>query len=495
MQIAARVAALFGLLCIAAAPLPSTAAPTAPGTLQFSATSYEVDEGTPTLVVAVTRTNGSDGKVAARVSTSDIRALANQDYTPISVKVVFVDGDSTAKTISIPILDDTLAEGDQPLRLSLEAPSGGALLGTHSTAVVTIIDDEPPPTPPMLSVSARIKQLRFSWTGGVGASYYKLSRSDLGTPGQRVAIVPGNVSSTTLDIAVHRLNWPQARYRLSACNPQGCTDSNDIDVVNQMLGAIGYFKASNTESGEDFGSAVALSADGGTLAVGADYERSDATGIDGDQNNNNEPGAGAVYIFVRGAGGQWSQQAYVKASSSSHQRFGSDVALSADGNTLAVGARSESSVALNSGAVYVFSRLATQWSQQALLRPSNNILDEGEFGYAVALSADGDTLAVGARWEGATRVCAAPAPSTYSHARAPRGRNMPTCTPRTSRPTTFSEPPSPSVRMESRSLSAHRWNAAGPPASTAIRPTIRATPTAPSTCSNATPLNGRSRLT
>ena len=55
-----------------------------------------------------------------------------------------------------------------------------------------------------------------------------------------------------------------------------------------------YLKASNTGFGDWFGRSVALS--GGTLAVGAPYESSNATGINGNQGNNGAPESGAVYV-------------------------------------------------------------------------------------------------------------------------------------------------------------------------------------------------------
>jgi len=61
-----------------------------------------------------------------------------------------------------------------------------------------------------------------------------------------------------------------------------------------LLDSVGYIKASNTESNEYFGTTLALSGDGYTLAIGSPSEDSDAIGINGDQTNNNADGAGAV---------------------------------------------------------------------------------------------------------------------------------------------------------------------------------------------------------
>lgn len=76
---------------------------------------------------------------------------------------------------------------------------------------------------------------------------------------------------------------------------------------------IEYVKASNTGAGDSFGWSIALSGDGSTLVVGAPFESSATTGIDGDQAGNSVLAAGAAYVFTR-TGTTWSQQAYLKAS-------------------------------------------------------------------------------------------------------------------------------------------------------------------------------------
>ncbi len=165
-----------------------------------------------------------------------------------------------------------------------------------------------------------------------------------------------------------------------------------------------YLKASNTGTGDYFGASVAI--DGDTLVVGAFGEDSSATGIDGNQTDNGAEDSGAVYVFTR-SNGTWSQQAYIKASNTgAGDRFGGAVAIS--GDTLVVGAFQEDSsaqgvngtqaddTALDSGAVYVFTRTGGTWTQQAYLKAANT--GEGDaFGEAVAIH--GDTLVVGARGE------------------------------------------------------------------------------------------------
>jgi HJR/Mrr/RecB family endonuclease len=197
-----------------------------------------------------------------------------------------------------------------------------------------------------------------------------------------------------------------------------CGDDSAPPPADASPGALAqqaYLKASNTGSGDFFGYSVALSADGSTLAVGAYGESSAATGIDGDQNSNAAQDSGAVYVFTR-SGTTWSQQAYLKASNAgTGDRFGYSIALSRDGSTLAVGADQEASnatgiggdqlndLALYAGAAYVFTRSGSAWSQQAYVKASNcSTVDR--FGTSIALSGDGSTLTVGAPGESSNAV-------------------------------------------------------------------------------------------
>jgi hypothetical protein len=162
--------------------------------------------------------------------------------------------------------------------------------------------------------------------------------------------------------------------------------------------------ASNAGSQDGFTNAISISGD--TLVVGAPFEDSAATGIDGDELDNAAENAGAAYVYVRD-GSSWTQQAYLKASNTeAFDQFGTAVAIS--GDTLVVSASSEwggvagvdgdqsDNSVPGAGAVYVFVRDGNTWTQQAYLKAS--FPDQSDFfGSAVALS--GDTLLVGAYWE------------------------------------------------------------------------------------------------
>jgi hypothetical protein len=192
------------------------------------------------------------------------------------------------------------------------------------------------------------------------------------------------------------------------------------------LKQVAYIKASNAEAYDHFacgggnqghtGTSIALNGDGTTMAIGAAFESGGAAGVNGNQRDNSVYASGAVYVYVR-QGDSWTQQAYVKASNPGQSdHFGSSVALSRDGNTMAIAAHWEASSATGvngnqndnsipqSGAVYVFTRTGTTWTQQAYIKASNTgkgnegtlVGDGDQFGFSLALSGDGNTLAVGA---------------------------------------------------------------------------------------------------
>ena len=101
-----------------------------------------------------------------------------------------------------------------------------------------------------------------------------------------------------------------------------------------------YVTASTLDNKDRFGHSVAISGD--TLVVGAYFEDSDSTGIDGNESNNSADNSGAVYVYTRSDDSSWEKQAYIKASNTMEDNyFGYSVAIS--GDTLVVGAYKEDS--------------------------------------------------------------------------------------------------------------------------------------------------------
>ncbi|MGE5181669.1 MAG: integrin, partial [Acidobacteriota bacterium] len=176
-------------------------------------------------------------------------------------------------------------------------------------------------------------------------------------------------------------------------------DSGAVYVYSRVNAAWSFSSrivAPNADAGDQFGTSLALASDGSTLVVAAPTEDGGATGIDGNQADNTQVDAGAVYVFVPGAApATWELQAYVKGSTAiTGDFFGQGVAL--DGDTLAVGAPGDDTLASNGGALYVFTRTAAAWSQQGKLYAPNAAADD-QLATTVALA--GDLVLAGAALE------------------------------------------------------------------------------------------------
>jgi uncharacterized delta-60 repeat protein len=112
------------------------------GQLQLSAPSISVLENAGTATLTVTRTGGSTGTVTVDYTTSDATATAGADYAATSGTLTFTDG-QTSQTISVPITDDgTLEGGSESLNVTLSNVTGGAALGSQTSAAVTIEDPD-----------------------------------------------------------------------------------------------------------------------------------------------------------------------------------------------------------------------------------------------------------------------------------------------------------------------------------------------------------------
>lgn len=156
-----------------------------------------------------------------------------------------------------------------------------------------------------------------------------------------------------------------------------------------------YVKPSHVRPSDQFGHSIALSGDGSTLAVGATGDSSD------DPANPSSAGStdsGAVHVFRR-AETTWIFETYLKASQiKTGAGFGYSVALSRDGSTLAVGAYNESRADCDeevTGAAYLFTRENGLWREQKRFALAGVPCNNDKFGASVALSDDGATFAVG----------------------------------------------------------------------------------------------------
>ncbi|MDT4966221.1 MAG: hypothetical protein QOJ64_958 [Acidobacteriota bacterium] len=151
-----------------------------------------------------------------------------------------------------------------------------------------------------------------------------------------------------------------------------------LNQVNRFLDTRTRIQASDGEAGDQFGNSVAI--DGNTAVIGAYGD--DDRGTD----------AGAAYVFVSNPSGQWSQQQKLKGSGSRGGDHFSQHAVAIKGNTIVVGADEwDFFPDDNAGAVYIFTRNATVWTQQTELDGAS------AYNFGIGVDISGNSILIGAR--------------------------------------------------------------------------------------------------
>jgi hypothetical protein len=128
-----------------------------------------------------------------------------------------------------------------------------------------------------------------------------------------------------------------------------------------------------------FGKSVVISNDGTTIAVG------------GSADNNN---TGAVFILKKVVS-SWTQQGSKLIGTSTSQTpmvQGTSLAISSDGNTLAVGGSGDND---GIGAVWVWTRSGSAWSQVGNKLVGTNYINSNYQGSSISMTGDGNTIVVG----------------------------------------------------------------------------------------------------
>jgi hypothetical protein len=215
----------------------------------------------------------------------------------------------------------------------------------------------------------------------IGPGAFVYTRSNGVWTQQGPELMPAGATTGNLAVAV-------------AISRDGNTIILGSESDNQSLGAAWIFARSNgvwsAQSGKLIGSgavstpgvgvfqgtAIALSYDGNTAAVGGPLDNADVV-----PSNT----GGAVWIYTR-SNGSWSQQG-AKLTALNTISLGLSVALSADGNTLVAGDDAQA------GQVFVFTRTSGIWQQTGMLAGS---LQHSHFGASVAITPDATLMAVGA---------------------------------------------------------------------------------------------------
>lgn len=111
------------------------------GVVQFQAPVQVLREDAGSAAIVVTRASGAASNVTVQFATASGGATSGLDFTATSGTLTFA-ADETAKVITVPLLDDAIAEPGEVFSVTLANPGGGATLGTFTVTQVAIIDDD-----------------------------------------------------------------------------------------------------------------------------------------------------------------------------------------------------------------------------------------------------------------------------------------------------------------------------------------------------------------
>ncbi|MCW9679746.1 VWD domain-containing protein [Dolichospermum planctonicum UHCC 0167] len=193
---------------------------TTPGILSFSSPQFTLrEDGTPIAAVTVIRNFGGEGAISATINFKDGTAKAPSDYNNTAITVNFADGE-ISKTVTIPIINDTIAELDETLQLILTNPTGGATIGQQNSASLTIIDND---------ASLLITGLPQGASGSnEGQTTIVISGQNF-SPNDQISLISATGTPTTAS----KVYWINETEAWATFNLQGLATGNyDVKVTN-----------------------------------------------------------------------------------------------------------------------------------------------------------------------------------------------------------------------------------------------------------------------
>ena len=298
--------------------------------------------------------------------------------------------DGTATTITAVSTDP---EG-VPLTWSYAVTTGSLTNGGGASATVSQADNVFTITPTTNTSYAGTFSITFSATDGVTGAVSAVSaftltfEADWSSVSQQAKIQSSDIQAgDQFGVNVHISTDGNTVVAGALAEDTGGTTTGSTYVFTRSgttWSQEAKLQPSDVATGDSSGAQVSISGDGNTLVISS---QGDDTGY---------TGAGAAYIFTR-SGTTWSQQAKLVASNpGEYDSFGKGVGISTDGNTVLIGAPGEDTGVDATGAVYVFTRSGTTWSQQAFIQHS----DRGQydsFGQQIAVSSNGNDAIIGVK--------------------------------------------------------------------------------------------------
>jgi hypothetical protein len=156
---AANTATITGVTSFSDWTLADPLALVAPGVLALSSSTYSANENAGSVMVTVNRTSGTDGAVtvdyafSGGTATGGAACAAGIDYVNTGGTLNFANGEAS-KTFNVTLCGDTDLEPDETFDVTLSNPTGGATIGSPSSATVTILNDDTPSDPVTVTATA-----------------------------------------------------------------------------------------------------------------------------------------------------------------------------------------------------------------------------------------------------------------------------------------------------------------------------------------------------
>ena len=228
----------------------------------LSVADAEVNEGAGASVTfEVSLSNAAAEKVTVDYATADGTATAGSDYTATSGTLTFAAGE-TAKTVSVPVLDDAIDEGEETFTFRLSNATGAPIADGEATGTIENSDLMPKAWTARFgrSVAAHVVDAVEMRLDGATESYVQLGGHRLG----------GRLDAQE---AVQRL----APGRSLWAEPEGATVPGQAMTLDQLLLGSAFHLVSNPEEDRD---GPRLSAWGRVATSGFD-SREDTLRLDG----------------------------------------------------------------------------------------------------------------------------------------------------------------------------------------------------------------------
>ncbi|MCP4131131.1 MAG: hypothetical protein GY754_09140, partial [bacterium] len=304
----------------------------------------------------------TDTAVAAGYYTLVVKLLDNSIYTMGAVEIVrIVAGETTTGQLEFTeinkpggnMLLNITADMEEPVEVTLtDIPA--ELSESSSSAVVTA------------SVPVDVGTVTYAWylngelvyTGLTADPEYTIPVSTL---------TVGNVYR--LDAAV-----------FSSDGKRAGSVSDTFTVIVDTPPVFTKLTASDGRAGAIFGRVTAISADGNTVVAGSNID--DTNGFE----------SGCIYIY-QWDGLLWNETKITASDGTAGDKFGSSASISADGNTIVTGATMDDENGEYSGSIYVYQWDGSLWSETKIM--ASNGAESFMLGTDVNVSADGNTIVTG----------------------------------------------------------------------------------------------------